>query len=272
VRNLIQKCWNKARHDGFVALLEAIFRKNWRKIDRWRILNFSRDRFTSREVTLDLSGARVTNKMRIKIGQGKYESEEVAAIDKYISHRMNVVELGGCLGYTSCYTNKRLSNDSAHIVVEPNPDLESVLYRNRDINSCSFEIIQAAYSTQKNQVKLAIPKNIWGSSLSRKSKKEATVPSISLESILDEFGLSTFALIVDIEGSEWDLLENELDLLKSHCELLIIEFHQRKEVYSHLSPQIKSAQKKLESSVFNKIDQTSNDVAVYQNEQFQYEF
>ena len=51
------------------------------------------------------------------------------------------------------------------------------------------------------------------------------VPARTLKSVLDEFNYDKISLVVDIEGAELELIENELDVIAEHVETLIIELH-----------------------------------------------
>ena len=50
-------------------------------------------------------------------------------------------------------------------------------------------------------------------------------PSSTLKNVLDKFNYEKISLVVDIEGSELELVENELDVIAEHVETLIIELH-----------------------------------------------
>ena len=219
-------------------------------------------------VKLDFRNVNVSRHMKIKISDGVYESEETSFIDKYITSDMDVIDLGGGLGFTACFANQRINSKSTHIVVEANKKLITTIKNNRNINNCDFEIYHAAYSTKDNLATIEIPKNVWGGSLFRNTENVQTVDTVTLELLMSRFDLSKFALIADIEGAEADLIKNELHILEAYCPILIIEFHHLKDEYTKMKGEIAKSKDILEDSSFTKIEETSG-VAVYENEQIQ---
>lgn len=265
MRTLVQRAWEKTQRDGLRDTVAAASRRATQPANRWITAQLVDDIVSTRGVTLDLSGANVSDHMNVEIVQGVYESEEVSAICEYLQPEMDVVDLGGCLGFTACYANERIDDSSTHVVVEPNPALEPVLQRNRELNDCDFKIFHGAYSNNEGPVTLEIPEDIWGASLDRNGETVVTVGAVTLQMLIDRFDLSQIALIVDIEGAEADLLTNELDVLEQYCRVLIIEFHDQKEVYEHLGANISAARDKLADSCFECIDETASGVGVYRN-------
>jgi len=217
-----------------------------------------------RGVILDFKNIDISPKVRLNISRGIYESEEADAIREHIDPHTDVIDLGGCLGFTAAYTNRMLGNNQTHVVVEPNKELIPMLKRTRELNKCDFEIVNAAYATDEEYVTLAIPEHVWGGSLHCNSSASLSVKAIDLRKIVNKNGVSNFMLIADIEGAEIDLIENELKLLNQKCSLIIIEFHDNKEEYSEISEEITAAKQSLENSEFDKVEEKS-DVSVYKN-------
>lgn len=85
------------------------------------------------------------------------------------------------------------------------------------------------------------------------------ISTISLENILNKCDIQNpIQLLVDIEGSEHYLIEDEIDVLRRYCSILIIEFHpfteKGREYYT----------KKLSSAGFTEVD-SHKEVAVFHN-------
>jgi len=55
--------------------------------------------------------------------------------------------------------------------------------------------------------------------------KQVTVPGITLQSILDLTKWKRLALCIDIEGAEYEIIENELDVIAERCDWLLVEWH-----------------------------------------------
>lgn len=215
-----------------------------------------------RGVKLYWNRAKAGVEVKLRFILGRYETTEADLINKYLGRTMDVIELGGGIGFTSCFINERVDTSTTHIVVEANKYLLPVLEANADLNECEFEIMNAAYASESDSVRFSPGASFWSGSLYRHGDKSVVVETTSLENLIGEFDLSTFALIVDIEGAEIDLLASELDVLESHCELLIIEFHAEKREYRHIADSIQSARTMLEESNFSLVESRGN-VAVY---------
>ena len=263
---LIRKTMTKVQREGMASVLSSL-RDKLERMGHRSVQSLLMGRVvTTRGITLDLQNARVSRRMKTELARGTYELEEIEAIESYLSSESDVIELGGCIGYTACYTNKILKKGARHVVVEPNSALEPVLQHNRRLNGCDYEIYCAAYSSDQGPITIDIPENIWGASLVRDERDSVTVDAVDLEWLMEKFDISQFTLIADIEGAEVDLIDNELDVLEAHCELLIIEFHHRKDEYSHIAAEIESARAKLDDSSFTCLVRKNSGVSVYRNE------
>jgi len=77
-----------------------------------------------------------------------YEEEETRHLSQQLSPDAKVLELGACLGYVSCLTNKLLNDNTKHVVLEANPNLIPSILRNKKENSCGFQIENTVISKQ----------------------------------------------------------------------------------------------------------------------------
>jgi FkbM family methyltransferase len=152
-----------------------------------------------------------------------YESHERALIANLIRPDDRVIELGGCLGVVSCLTNKLLADKSKHVVVEANPLCIRSIYRNRELNHAGFLIEHCAVDTKPEVIFYLHPRFIVGGSLQRPTDRPVRLPAKSLRQLERERGPFT-ALIIDIEGSEREVFENSVDLLRKY-RLVIVELH-----------------------------------------------
>ncbi|MWV65237.1 FkbM family methyltransferase [Halorubrum sp. JWXQ-INN 858] len=199
--------------------------------------------------------------------QGSYESAERSLINNYFPTNTDIIELGAGIGYISCVANNTKNEHHTHVAVEPNKQLISLLERTRDLNNSDYEIMSAAYSPDSDTVNLTVQERFWGGSPhNTKGKHSMTVDSTNIKQLCELYNLDTFSLICDIEASEVDLIESELETLENHCQFMLIEWHDNKPRFEDLHDRIQRARSTLETS-FDKITSSSNVVA-YSNPRF----
>ena len=155
---------------------------------------------------------------------GIYEKGERQIIQKYLPNGEPVIELGASIGVVSCVVNRKLISPGQHVVVEASSELIPTLTKNRDINGCQFTIIEAAIAYGSDSVTffsngLSLVGSIYGEGHTME------VPAKTLQSIAEEAGFRHFTLICDIEGSEIGLLEHEMDFIREHVGVILMETH-----------------------------------------------
>jgi len=155
--------------------------------------------------------------------EGDYEVEERGLIRNYIQPEDSVLEMGACLGIVSCVTNKLLKDKTRHVVIEGNPYLNAAIQRNREINGCGFLVENCAVSNQAEVTFFLNPNNIHASNSQRGSNHGVRVPGRSWRELDARYGPFS-VLIIDIEGSELEVLESGRDILAKY-RLVIIEMH-----------------------------------------------
>jgi len=163
--------------------------------------------------------------MKIELLSGGYEQPERSAARRHIRANWAVVELGACVGVVACVTNKLLENPRAHVVVEANPLVIPHLQSNRDINHCSFKIVNAALAYDTDTVTFSPTLDFWGNSLYHQGDQSSVVVrATQLDRILVDENFASFALICDIEGQEYELVMREANALRA-ATLIIMEVH-----------------------------------------------
>jgi FkbM family methyltransferase len=156
-----------------------------------------------------------------------YEVLERRAVLQHLNPNLPVIELGGCIGVVACITNRRLVHPQLHVVVEANPNAVPLLDRNRVSNRCEFEILNAAIAYGRSSVTFFPAEDYCFNSLVHERGEAAvTVPATSLGDIVNHRGFDSFTLICDIEGFEYELILNELDVLRK-VDTIILETHAR---------------------------------------------
>jgi FkbM family methyltransferase len=165
--------------------------------------------------------------MKLVLIRGEYEDFERRAVRQYLDPEQPVIELGGCIGVVACISNRLLQIRGSHVVVEANPDVIPMLEENRRRNRCDFEIINAAITYGQDSVTFSPAIDLWANSLQKENRgttAPVTVTATSLGAIANERNFGSFTLICDIEGYEYELVQNEPEVLQ-RVDTLILETH-----------------------------------------------
>jgi FkbM family methyltransferase len=165
-------------------------------------------------------------RMKVELLTGRYEQLERTAARQYIRPEWPVVELGACIGGVSCVTNKLLKDPRAHVVLEANPRVIPLLESNRRDNRCSFKIVNGALAYDTDTITFSPWFDFWGNSIDHKlaASDPVTVPAVRLGQILEKEDFSSYALICDIEGQEYELVMHEPAALRA-ANVVIMEIH-----------------------------------------------
>jgi FkbM family methyltransferase len=230
---LWEKRFNEARTTGVMPMIRrrtARAKYHW-MLDSWLIgtwvgLRGNRVRFDSVSITLDNPTIRSREKSNLFFGL--YESSEIGLARKWIPRGIPLIEFGASIGVVSCITNRLLRKPTDHVVVEANSRIVPTLEKNRDLNKCSFSVKNAALSYGVDTVEFYVSRFFVQSSVHDRGNNTSvkiTVPTVSLAKVLDQYGYKTVSLVVDVEGTEIDLIKNEGQLLRERVATFILETH-----------------------------------------------
>tara|TARA_B100000214_G_C23964736_1_gene627120 strand:+ start:628 stop:1374 length:747 start_codon:yes stop_codon:yes gene_type:complete len=75
------------------------------------------------------------------------EPQETMLIQEFLEPDDCVLELGGRTGTMSCYINKRLSEPTRHVVVEPDKGVHNIIEENRSRNNCEFTLVDGVLAS-----------------------------------------------------------------------------------------------------------------------------
>lgn len=184
---------------------------------------FCRGRFKTDGCTFEIPKSLTDIRLRGSCFGNTYESPERSLVQKFIRPEDNVLELGACLGVVSCTTNVRLQDQSRSLVVEANPRCIPVIQRNRDLNRCVFRIENCAVSNEKETTLFLSPEGVLSGTLKSASPFPVKVPGQTLSELVRRHGPFS-VLIMDIEGSELEVLESSARLLPNF-RFIVIELH-----------------------------------------------
>lgn len=178
-------------------------------------------------LTYSVKSPNISRRHKSILAFGLHEIEERILIKKWLPRQHSVIELGGGLGVISCLTNRKLQDGVKHIVVEANPYMLPVLERNRDLNRCSFNVINKAISNAGTEIMLPIDPSFVGSNVAAvgESIGSMMVPTVTLKSLVDSEGIDKFSLIADIEGAEDAVICEDLPQLGDRVRFAMFELH-----------------------------------------------
>ena len=171
----------------------------------------------------DVSSPLISDELKCRVFYGRYERTERELLRRHLPVAAPVVELGGGMGLVACIVNRRLQNPDRHVVVEANPLMHPLIERNRSLNGSRFELVHAAIGYSGPRVALKRGDDLLGSRF--QAADDGDVPVIQLREILDRCDFETCTLICDIEGGEIELVQNELETLRSRVGLIVLEEH-----------------------------------------------
>ncbi|KKR46621.1 MAG: hypothetical protein UT90_C0013G0005 [Parcubacteria group bacterium GW2011_GWA1_40_21] len=277
IKNKINKVKESREKNGFAKMVKKarkhLFRILWRKsgFSEWRLpTHWIMGKIVEMKKTvkvgdlqLSVNNPAVITSTKYRFWFDNYEKEEREAINKFLESGYPVIELGGGIGAMACFINKKLANPKKHIVVEANPNLAGLIEENRLINDCNFTIINRVLGYGGNEISFYIDKIYVSGSAKRKTSESIIVPTITLKEIFDRYGFDVAVLVCDIEGSEIELVDREINTLSEKINLIIMETHSRitgKEA-------IEKILRQLQEQGFEKIFATT-DAIVFKNKKF----
>lgn len=235
---------------------------------RWRFVFHSQMLSAKKIASVTVDGCTVNlkrlpnSKTKLDLVNDKYEIVERHLVPKHLEPELPVIELGGCIGVIACITNRMLKNPGRHVVVEANPLAIPLLVETRDSNQCKFEILSKAVAYGVPSVTFRPTLNLCANTVQQEGGEETsvTVPATSLRDIVTKRNFGSFTLICDIEGSEYDLVFNEADVLKNAATIIL-------ETHSRFIGEAKNTEllEKLEDLGFRVVDQEATVIVLKQS-------
>ena len=166
---------------------------------------------------------------------GMWEAKERNLI-KFMDKDIDTIEAGGGIGSMSIFLRDHIGSNSKLLVLEPNPKLTKIIKKNFIINKFdNFEkniIIQKALSYQE-QVKVKFHEfdepfenklNLDSYEYTKQTNKFLSVETTNINSLLKEYKIQYFQLIIDVEGEELNIIKEQNQWL-STCKYIMFEAH-----------------------------------------------
>lgn len=161
------------------------------------------------------------------IKKGSYEIDEINIVLEKGCDDDTFLELGGSIGAMSiCAKNK--FPDSKYICFEANPHLIDIIAANQELNNIHTWIVNAAVGKANKTTNFYISANIWASSLGylKNATEVAKIDLVAFNDLVD--GIKPSFLICDIEGGEYQIFDDSLNL--SSINKICIEIHPEKDL------------------------------------------
>jgi FkbM family methyltransferase len=118
---------------------------------------------------------------------------------QYIEENDVVFELGARYGSVSCIINSKLKCKTNQVVVEPDERVWEALERNKKANNCEFHIIKGFVSAKKLSL-TNLDCYLGGYGSTYIVDNDSTIPSYTIEEIIEKHNLSFNVLVADCEG------------------------------------------------------------------------
>ena len=172
---------------------------------------------------------KITNASLLELERGSYEDVERNFIESYLPRGMFVVELGASIGIISCHILKK--KPVRLISIEAVEKWALIARETVNLNypkDIPFELIHAALgAVGQSEVIFNTTDhcNLGGHVLSAATDTSIIVPALSLFDVNRIYHVPAGAwLIMDIEGTEWEIIKNQSDALGKY-DGVIVECH-----------------------------------------------
>jgi FkbM family methyltransferase len=153
-----------------------------------------------------------------------FDRELINGVDGWLISTNPVIELGAGVGILSTYINDRLVIPTQQIVVEPNPYLLPSLEKTRSYNLAGYVIVPKAVAYGTQNVTISTSSTIVKNRIFEESAfvETTTVPATTIQQIASDANFTgNITLVMNIIGSEFDVVLNEAEFLKNNVSTII---------------------------------------------------
>lgn len=219
----------KLRDDGVRATVDAVetFLSKARQtlFDDWLRAGADDRTVVQEGVRLRVDHPGFDDDRRERLVRDGEETPTARLVERHLAGRaVDVVELGGGVGYVPCRVDRLLAPGRTHVVVEADERRLSVLGETRTTNEAQFITRHAAYAPGGDHVRFSRADGVVRDDARTKSAPLDVefVEAVSLRQLLVDYCLDPVAVVVDAGGAVRELVEGETDLLRTHVHLLVV--------------------------------------------------
>ena len=171
----------------------------------------------------------------IKCNDLSKELIEQLLILKYLNNDAKVLELGGNIGRVSLIIATVLSNDKNLVVIEPTKDIAELNIKNRNINCFNYNVETKIISNkplylQKNNIE-SVANKIINNNIDDNCE---LIENITFNELEIKYDIIFDTLIIDCEGSFYQILLDEKNILKNINTIIIENDFEKIEEYNYI--------------------------------------
>jgi FkbM family methyltransferase len=176
---------------------------------------------------LDFSHPRVGTRERRDILLGRAERAEMRMVRRYVRADRDLVDLGASLGVIGARAVRRLAPGRQYVGVEMVPWAAEMAASNvsrHAPNGVRVSMVRAAICSRMKRVAIYDPGTLFNAGAMVGNE----IPTTTLATVLESHAVADgYTLLMDIEGSEGDVLTNDRSAL-ARCTDMIVELHDSK--------------------------------------------
>jgi FkbM family methyltransferase len=161
---------------------------------------------------------------KLAIRNGTYEPVERRLLERILRPGMDVLEIGGGLGVTSCEIAARIKPGRL-AVVEPSPSSAECIRRNLRLNGLEATVLERAIAYGKDEVVLQSGFTALHNTLHVEGNGSNRVRASTVSQVVDELGWTPEVIVMDAEGAEFDFVEHDLARFAQRGVGVMIEVH-----------------------------------------------
>jgi len=158
------------------------------------------------------------------VDPNSFDQELVNGVDSWLTPANPVIELGAGVGILSTYINDRLAIPAQQISVEPNSYLLPSLEKTKSYNLAGYTIVPKAVAYGTQNVTMSVDSSIMKNRITEDSAfvETITVPATTVRQIAADADFTgNITLVMNIIGSEFDVVLNEAEFLKNNVSTII---------------------------------------------------
>lgn len=154
----------------------------------------------------------------------EYEPYESSLVRKYIEPGMIVYNIGANVGYYTLLASECVGNRGKVYAFEPAPENFELLERNVSENKLTnAEIFQIAVGSKPGSATLSLSSTNSGDHRLQNitSRDHIVVSVVSIDSFISEGHVAPDAIIMDVQGAEFDVIQGASSLIDSNNSLIL---------------------------------------------------